>query len=609
MTIAEKKRILLNNIYGVDIDRQAVNVTQLNLLLKALEGETDQTLQLSLFQERVLPQLSHNIKCGNSLIDDAFYASGQATMFPDESLLRRVNAFDWMAEFPQVFTPTPTLPLKGGGGPLSSPSPSEGPVLSKVEGEGRRGGQAGGFDAVIGNPPYIRIQMMTEWAPEEVAYYKQRYTAAGKGNYDIYVIFVEKGLSLLRQGGRLGYILPHKFFNAKYGEPLRRLLAEGKHLAEIIHFGDQQVFANATTYTCLLFLEKAGRDSFHLVKAHDLAAWRRGETQPEGDLPAPQVTASEWNFTVGSGSSLFDRLSQIPKKLEDVTDRIFQGLKTGADKVFIVSFVESVDNFIVKVKSPQLDEIVTLETALLHPLAKGGDSLRFIVRDVDRRIIFPYEFSNGKTTLISQQTMRANYPRTWEYLKRNKQALDEREHGKFSGSNWYGYSRNQALDVISLPKIFTRDISNIASYSLDTDGKIFFTGGAAGGYGILPIQGGNQKYLIGLLNSRLLDWFLEQVSTQMRGGWRSYEARFIKQLPIRTIDFAKSAEAKQHDEMVRLVEQMLALHQKVASAKNPADKQLYQRQIAATDRAIDRLVYTLYNLSQEEIKIVEESRA
>jgi hypothetical protein len=295
----------------------------------------------------------------------------------------------------------------------------------------------------------------------------------------------------------------------------------------------------------------------------------------------------------------------MPHKLESVTDRIFQGLKTGADKVFIVNFVEALDNLTTRVKSPQLNEIVAIENTLLHPLAKGGDSLRFIIRDVHRRIVFPYEISNGKVTLISQQKMRVSYPLTWEYLKRNRQALDEREHGRFAGSNWYGYSRNQALDVISLPKIFTRDISNVASYSLDMEGKVFFTGGAAGGYGILPIDGVNQKYLIGLLNSRLLDWFLEQVSTQMRGGWRSYEARFIKQLPIRTIDFANPAEVKQHDEMVRLVEQMLALHQKVAATGNPADKTLYQRQIVATDRAIDRLVYGLYNLTEEEIKIVE----
>ena len=100
----------------------------------------------------------------------------------------------------------------------------------------------GGFDVVIGNPPYIRIQALKEWAQKEVEFYKQRYIAASKGNYDIYVVFVEKGLTLLNPHGRLGFILPHKFFNAQYGAPLRGLLTEGKHLLGVVNFGDEQVF-------------------------------------------------------------------------------------------------------------------------------------------------------------------------------------------------------------------------------------------------------------------------------------------------------------------------------------------------------------------------------
>jgi hypothetical protein len=114
-------------------------------------------------------------------------------------------------------------------------------------------------------------------------------------------------------------------------------------------------------------------------------------------------------------------------------------------------------------------------------------------------------------------------------------------------------------------------------------------------------------YLLGLLNSKLSTFFLRTISTPFRGGYFALNRQYIEQLPIRTIDFTNPAEVKQHDELVRLVEQMLALHQKVAVASNPADKTLYQRQIAATDRAIDRLVYGLYNLTEEEIKIVEVS--
>jgi type I restriction-modification system DNA methylase subunit len=212
LTTAERKRILLHNIFGVDIDPQAVEVAKLSLLLKVLEGENAQTIsqQLKFFHERALPDLGNNIKCGNSLIGPDFYEQQMNLLDGEERL--RINAFDWQAEFPEIM-------------------------------------KADGFDAVIGNPPYIRIQTMKEWAPVEVEVYKQIYAAASAGNYDIYVVFVEKGLNLINKNGRLGFILPHKFFNAKYGEALRSLIAKGKHLAHVVHFGDQQIFIGATTYT------------------------------------------------------------------------------------------------------------------------------------------------------------------------------------------------------------------------------------------------------------------------------------------------------------------------------------------------------------------------
>ena len=165
--------------------------------------------------ERALPDLANNIQCGNSLIGPDFY-DGQADGPAGRRGMRGASTpLTGDAAFPEIMA-------------------------------------AGGFDAVIGNPPYIRIQTMKEWAPKEVEFYKRRYVAASKGNYDIYVVFVEKGLEPAQRAGRLGFILPHKFFNAQYGEPLRALIAQGKHLAEVVHFGDQQVFENATTYTCLI---------------------------------------------------------------------------------------------------------------------------------------------------------------------------------------------------------------------------------------------------------------------------------------------------------------------------------------------------------------------
>lgn len=132
-----------------------------------------------------------------------------------------------------------------------------------------------GFDVVIGNPPYIRIQTLKQKDPGIVAFYKDHYASAAKGNYDIYVVFIEAGLNLLKSDGHLAYICPHRFFNAQYGEPIRKVIADGQHLRHVVHFGDQQVFPGASIYTCLLFLENGGTPECRFVKVTDIAAWKR----------------------------------------------------------------------------------------------------------------------------------------------------------------------------------------------------------------------------------------------------------------------------------------------------------------------------------------------
>jgi type I restriction-modification system DNA methylase subunit len=570
LTTSEKKRILLNNIFGVDIDHQAVEVTKLSLLLKVLEGETEETLgqQMMLWRERALPDLGNNIKCGNSLIGTDFF---EDQLIPDEDEIRRVNPFDWKAEFPEIMA-------------------------------------VGGFDIIVGNPPYVRIQTMKEWAPFNVEFYKQIYIAARKGNYDIYVVFVERALQLLNAKGRMGYILPHKFFQAKYGQALRGLIADGKNLGEIVHFGDQQIFSGATTYTCLLFLDKDGNKQFRYVKAHDLNAWRTNGNTIEGKIRSEKATESEWNFIVGPGARLYEQLREMPVTLENITSRIFQGLKTGADKVYIIDEIER-DAKRVKVYSRAREAEYWIEFDLLHPLVKGGDSKRYNLTRTNRLILFPYALlQSDSVELIPELTLKSDYSMTWQYLMDNKRYLEEREHGKMRGEKWFGYTRNQALNLIPLPKIFTPDIAASASYSLDETGDMFFTGGVAGGYGVLILPDYSREYILGLLNSKLLEWCITQSATQMRGGYYSYESRFIRNLPIRTIDFDDPKDVARHDKMVALVERLLDLNKKLDAAEIPDAKELNQRQIEATDRQIDTLVYELYNLTEDEIRIVEKDR-
>ncbi|MFH1911659.1 MAG: N-6 DNA methylase [Pseudomonadota bacterium] len=571
LTTSERKRILLNGIYGVDIDPQAVEVTKLSLLIKVLEGESGETLtsSLKLFHERALPDLSANIRCGNSLIGPDFY-DGELPGLLDEEERYRINVFDWKAEFPGVFA-------------------------------------AAGFDAVIGNPPYIRIQTMKEWAPLEVEFYKTAFAAAGKGNYDIYVTFVEKGLGLLNAKGRLGFILPHKFFNAQYGEPLRDLLAKGKHLTEVVHFGDAQVFSGATTYTCLLFLKKSGSEDCRFLKIDDLEAWQKTGQGTEGAIPATTITAAEWNFTVGRGADLFEKLRLMPVKLGDVADRMYQGPITSADTVYLFKeYRRGSDNKTTEVLSKELDQWVPVESKILKPVVRSGRIRRYEAGP-SALVLFPYDVKDNAARLYSPEEMKLDYPLAWSYLQANKKLLENREKGKFKDDQWYRYGRTQNLGLWEQPKLMVPYmITELAAY-LDRSDRFYFINVTTGGYGITTGRPDvTLLYLCGLLNSRLLDFYLKQVSTNFQGGYLSAGKQYIEQLPIRVIDFADVADRERHDRMVSLVEEMLALHRQLAAARTAHEQENLKRQIDAADRRIDRLVYDLYDLTDEEIRIVEK---
>jgi len=571
LTIKEKKRILLNNVFGVDIDNQAVEVTKLSLLLKVLEGENRDVFekQQKLWRERALPDLGSNIKWGNSLIGPDFYTGGTQTTLFDDDVMYRVNAFDWEREFPDI-------------------------VNNR------------GFDAVIGNPPYIRIQAMKEWAPLEVEYYKQRFASASKGNYDIYVAFVEKGLELLNDNGRFGFILPNKFFNALYGANIRKILAEGRNLSKIVHFGDQQVFSGSTTYTCLLFLDKLKKRKFEFHMAENLVDWKLNGKSTKGKISLNDVKSDEWNFVVGEQAELFNKLRKMPMKLENIAEKIYQGLITGADSVFILKNV-SCNRFI----SDATKKEYSLEKDLIHPLCKGSvDIKRYFIGDLTKSILFPYKIENGQAQLLSTQELEKNYPLIWKYLLENRNTLESRERGKWKHNRWYAFGRSQNLNAMEQKKILTPSIADSASFTVDLSGKYYFVGsggGGGGGYGITlknDIEV-SYEYVLGVLNSKLIDRYLKSISSRFSGGYYAYNRQYIEKLPIRTIDFKEKSDKIYHDKIVSLVEQIYDIYKRLSKAKMSTEKAILQRQIDTIEQQINQHVYELYDLTEKEIKMVE----
>ena len=199
--------------------------------------------------------------------------------------------------------------------------------------------------------------------------------------------------------------------------------------------------------------------------------------------------------------------------------------------------------------------------------------------------------------------MSSRFPLAYKYLELNKSNLMARENGRFTNKNWFAFGYPKSMTLFQRNKIVVPDYNNIASFTLDSDGHFYKTG-----YGIILNNDAlSQSYILGLLNSQLLFKHLCSIGTMLRGGYVRFWTQYIEQLPIRVIDFTNPADVARHDRMVALVERMLTLHQQRASAQTETDQQLFQRQIDATDKQIDALVYELYALTDDEIKIVENA--
>ena len=548
LTTMEKKKILVNTIHGVDIDPQAVEVTKLSLLLKVLEEESG---QLSLGFERVLPDLGNNIKCGNSLIGEDYFEGRLAV---DESERRRVNPFDWQRAFPQVFA-------------------------------------RGGFDAVIGNPPYIRIQAMKEWAPTEVEFYKKRYISASKGNYDIYVVFVEKGLRILRNNGHLGFILPSKFFSTDYGENLREIIGKGNRLEQIVEFGHFQVFEQASTYTCLLFLYGSNLDNFR----YKLAKNNIELTNPKFRIIENFSSGKRWVFSEISSETLTKKMYSISKSLGELPTRIGRGSSSGNDSIYVL-----------KKKGDALftknNEKVEIEAEILRvPIfATNFGRYRFTPL-LDEMIIFPYKVKDDGYEVIPEVELKRKYPGAYKYLMSNKKDLEKRAQFKV----WYAFSAPRNLEVHEKAQMLVPLLADKGLYCRLSESSSTYCLMAGGGFSITVGQenGLSPNYVLGLLNSKLLFWRLKSISNIFRGGWITCTKQYVETLPIRTIDFSNPADVTRHERMVALVQRMLDLHKQPPAT--PFEEERLQREIQATDNEIDRLVYELYELTAEEVKIVE----
>lgn len=508
LTTGERKRILLNNLYGVDIDSQAVEVTKLSLLLKVLEGENQETIerQRRLFHERVLPDLGRNIKCGNSLIGSDFFQGRQLPLFGEEDRYR-INAFDWRREFAPVF-------------------------------------KAGGFDVVLGNPPYG-----AEFLPGEVAYLRREYATISR-NADSFGLFIERAIALARPGGRIAMIVPTGWYSgAQFGQ-LRR------HVACQV---DPELFVNLPYDVFRAWVDTT---VFVFRRRRSAAVWPR-------DTPC----------TV--------QLITFPKRQRIASSAEFNRAAASTD--FVSWFATGRDEF--------LTYSDFAGTRLMQKIESRGRPLSDFA-DVQRGVT-PFQLTLRPTHRTSKRAFSGTVrrysivqgPRRW--VRFDDSLAEPKPERYFRGPRLLLrelISRQFRLQAAKLKE------SVVTNKSMQS---------------ILARPGGpDLNYLLGILNSRLISWyFLRKSNIAQRDDFPKIVLKETRSLPVRAVDCSQPRDVRLHDRLSAAVEELTAAQDSLRHARSDHEKTVLSRQVAHLDEQIDRTVYELYELSPEEVSLIEGALA
>jgi type I restriction-modification system DNA methylase subunit len=565
LTLEEKRRILLQFIRGVDIDPNAAEVTRFSLLLKLIEDESLTGLQAyrRAKKMRVLPPLDDTVRCGNSLV------SREELLAHDEAatveLVEKINPFTWAAEFPAEM-------------------------------------KRGGFDVIIGNPPYIRIQNMVAYSPEEVALYKgdaSPYKTAKSDNFDKYGLFIERSLSLVGPAGRVGMIVPHKFITTTAGEAVRTIIADGRFLETLVHFGAQQVFGtSASNYTCILVLNKRQPREFELEQVRDLVRWRYGQPGQRAIIPSARLGKDPWEIGAGAAHAVFERMKKRWKKLGEIAD-IFVGVQTSADEIYIVEPTrETKSEVIVTWKGRNWP----IERGILRPFLHDVTLEAYARPEHNKYIIFPYDLSGERAELYKPEVMKNDFPGTLAYLKAHKTELDKRNivGGSETSRQFYQFGRSQSLKKFNTPKIILPILSREPRYAYD-DKNIVVTGGGNGPYYLVRPKDTSEYsnfYLLAVLCHPLSEAMVRTKTSVFRGGYYSHGKQFIDVLPIPK---SKNAHMKAVE---ALVEGIIAAMSEIKKAITPQARVVKQREVASLRGRIEALVTQAFGLSEEELQMV-----
>lgn len=539
------RSIISSNLYGVDINPESVEISQLALWLNTA------------MPDRPLSNLDSQIRCGNSLVDskfDGFYLQKHSSLFAeaDPSEQEIVNTFDWEQAFPSIL----------------------GPELLADE---------RGFDCIVGNPPYVKLQHFRKVVPDVAEYLvdarveestnsegavdEPLYWSTQAKSFDMYLPFIERGIALLNVDGIMGYIAPSVWLLTDYGRGLRKYLLDKRYLERWVDFKDFPVFEEAMTYTALQFFR---RRPCSAIKFSEASNGELAAIFEQGEIAYDSLDAvSNWVFLPDSEKSLVDKLDETCTRLDDVNgvSSIFQGVITSADYIYHLKRIAPGRYLHTPPKSDPQE--ISMEDGVMRPLLSGKEAKRYQEPRTNTYLLFPYDDAgDGRPTLLSAEELSTKFPQAWAHMKRYESVLREREHSSLDDDNWYRFGRNQNIDKQKLRKLGVAQTVPELRVFYDEAGEFCLNNVRVNG---IIVDDAIAWYVLGALNSRVADFVFRRTAKPKEprpsGAYFEANKQYIAPIPI------PDATEHQRNEVTFLAKELHKFH----SARRDAIDAVRQR--------------------------------
>lgn len=566
LPLVDKREILKDCIYGVDIDIHAVEVSKFSLLLKLLEDETEPSVKTI---EPVLPNLDENFFSGNSLISDTDIDGIDLSV--DE--LIRIAPFDW-----------------------------------NTINNGEK------FDVILGNPPYVKTEDINVLSGDiEISIYKSKYSTAYK-QFDKYYLFVEQALELLKSSGKLCYIIPNKFYKIASGQELRNLICS--NISEIVDFGDAQLFPDKTIYSAIVTIGKTANTNVRYSYVKSVTDLWTGYNIKSVKVKNDSLTKNPWSLTTDTDfMQLINNMQDKTVPLSKVVN-VFNGIQTSAERPekfsdkkevywFDCSCVESENEDSINIE--RFGKQYNIEKAILKPYFKPTKANEkgmstYSVLTTDKRIIFPYD-ANGK--LIDIETMQKDYPGTYKYLLDCYDRLIPRCLNNGVGRDvpdattetWYKYGRTQALTAfINTPKLIVRILSKEPMYAYDENDMLIASGGTAGYCAIseLTDKEYDLEYIQAWLAHPYTEKYFQMQGSDFENGFTARGTFLIKKLPFIKLDFSDEKQKKLYDDVVQKTRKIYALNEQMINHPDKASVNVLEKEKKKIIVEIQNLIGKVY---------------